>query len=71
MGLGEPRTPRTDIYTSVCAFDDAGGGAAGGGMTERRVHNWAALETAGLQGPPAAVARAVKHADFSAALPCR
>src|SRR5437016_9453999 len=70
MALGD-LDARTDIYSLGCVlFEMVAGEPPVASMTERRVHNWAALETAAaMQGAHAGVARAVKHAISRALAP--
>src|SRR5256886_1269254 len=70
MALGS-LDARTDIYSLGCVlFEILAGEPPVASMTERRVHNWTALETSSaLHGAHAGVARAVKHAISRALAP--
>src|SRR5207244_5551570 len=62
MALGD-LDARTDIYSLGCVlFEMVAGEPPAPSMTERRVHNWTALQTApAMQRAGPDVARAVKH----------
>src|SRR6266550_431020 len=70
MALGS-LDARTDIYSLGCVlFEMLAGEPPVASMTERRVHNWTALETSpALHGAHAGVGRAVKHAISRALAP--
>ena len=62
---------RTDIYSLGCVvFEMLAGESPAASMTERRIHNWPALEaSAAMQRAEAGMARAVKHAISRALAP--
>src|SRR5213593_2585213 len=70
MAMGD-LDQRTDIYSLGCVlFEMLAGESPVASMTERRVHNWTALETSrALHGADPGVARAVKHAISRALAP--
>src|SRR5436853_2293352 len=70
MALGD-LDARTDIYSLGCVlFEMVAGEPPAPSMTERRVHNWTALQTApAMQRAGPDVARAVKHAISRALAP--
>lgn len=55
---------RTDIYSLGCVvFEMLAGETPAASMTERRIHNWSALENSrAIQGTDPGAARSVKHA---------
>src|SRR3989442_2113516 len=63
--------PRTDIYSLGCVLlEKLAGEPPVASMTERRVHNWTALQTSGaVDRADAGVARAVKHSISRALAP--
>src|SRR5213594_1098457 len=70
MAMGD-LDQRTDIYSLGCVlFEMLAGEPPVASMTERRVHNWTALQTSGaVVRAEAGVARAVKHAISRALAP--
>jgi len=70
MALGD-LDARTDIYSLGCVvFEMLAGEAPAVSLTERKVHNWSALDTsAALHGAEAGAVRAVKHAISRALAP--
>src|SRR5437762_6884286 len=71
QALGLPADARSDVYSLGCVlFETLAGETAISAISERRVHNWAALESnPTLRAAPAGVVRAIKHAVSTALAP--
>jgi TolB-like protein len=71
QAMGLPVDQRSDVYSLGCVlFEALAGEPAVVSVAERRIRNWAALESAtGLRGASSGVARAVKHAVSTAVAP--
>jgi TolB-like protein len=71
QAMGLPADQRSDVYSLGCVlFESLAGEAAVVSLTERRIHNWSALESStGMRSASSTVARAVKHAISNALAP--